>query len=49
MKKNISLEINKREESYPVSVLNYFFTAAHDIQSVLLGGTFMGTVDLNFT
>lgn len=41
--------INKQEESYLESVLNYFSRAAHDIQSVLLVGSFMATLELNFT
>lgn len=49
MKQNISFKINKREESYLESVLNYFCGGIHDIQSVLLVGTFMGMLELNFT
>lgn len=37
------------EESYLESALNYFCRATHDIQSVVLVGSFMGTLELDFT
>lgn len=48
MKQNISFKINKREESYLESDLNYFCRAIHDIQSVLLVSSFMSMLELNW-